>query len=185
MRSFLLSAAVALGVMGVLQGRLPAADPEPAVIDVTSPADARLTINGHATLSTSEHRLFVTPPLEAGKTFQYTFNAKFVREGKTITVEQKVLVRPGRETFVLLDPRGAASAVAPWLGSDRYPDGTSSQMSSYYYDPEGPARLRAGVGRAAAAAAVVEFSGRSVSAGGFQPIHYGCDQTDAFYHSGQ
>ena len=185
MRSSLLSAVLAVGAMGVAEGRLFAANPEPApaTIDVTAPADAQLSIDGQRTVSTSSHRLFITPALEAGKTFQYTLSAKFVREGKSISVDQKVLVRSGRVTFVSLDPRGEAVALIPTLGSDRYIDATSSQMASYYYDPETPAPVRAG--RATTAPTVVEFSGRSLSSGGFQPIRWGCDQSDAFYHSGQ
>ena len=186
MRSFLWSAVLAVAAMGVAEAQLPAAGLEhaPATIDVTLPADAQLTIDGQRTVSTSSHRRFITPALEAGKTFQYTLSAKFVREGKTISVDQEVLVRSGHVTFVSLDPRGALAYV-PTLGSDRYTDAPSSPIASYYYDPETPALVRAGVGRPAAPPAVVEFSGRSLVPGSFRPIHWGCDQSDPFYHSGQ
>ena len=187
MRLFLCSAVLAVVAMGVAEGQLPAAGSEraPATIDVTTPADAQLTIDGQRTVSASSHRRFITPPLEVGKAFQYALSAKFVRDGKTISVERKVLVRSGQVTFVSLDPRGEALAFAPSPVRDRYTDATSSPVATYYYDPETPEPVGADVGRPAAAATVVNFSSRSLPSGGFQPIRWGCDQSDAFYHSGQ
>src|SRR6516162_5213287 len=96
-------------LLGVSAPCLGAAEPtaaatarDAATLRVTLPADAKLTIEGQATRSTSAQRLFVTPPLEAGKRYSYTLSATFVRTGKTITVEQEVLVRAGRETVVSL-----------------------------------------------------------------------------------
>jgi len=71
----------------------------PAVIQVTLPADARLTVDGHATTSTSENRTFVTPALPEGE-FQYTLRAEIVREGRTVVETQVVTVRGGEETRV-------------------------------------------------------------------------------------
>lgn len=71
----------------------------PAVIQVTLPADARLTVDGHATTSTSTTRTFVTPALPEGE-FQYTLRAEIVREGRTVVETQVVTVRGGEETRV-------------------------------------------------------------------------------------
>jgi uncharacterized protein (TIGR03000 family) len=100
---------------------------------VTLPADAKLTISGYVTHSTSAYRVFVSPPLAAGKSFYYTLKAEFVRAGKTISVEQKVFVRAGRETAVSLDvPAEAAGGLA-------YSSGPGSpETRSYYYEPESP-----------------------------------------------
>ena len=101
-------------------GQAPAAPPaapagaSPATVVVTLPADARLTIQGRATKSTSGVRTFVTPPLRPGQGYRYTFKAQFVREGQTITVTRDVPVRAGRQTAVSLDvPGTAAAAVLP------------------------------------------------------------------------
>jgi len=72
----------------------------PAVIQVSLPADARLTVDGNATTSTSENRTFVTPALPQGETFQYTLRAEIVRDGRTVVETQVVTVRGGEETRV-------------------------------------------------------------------------------------
>jgi uncharacterized protein (TIGR03000 family) len=69
---------------------------------VTLPADAKLTINGQVTTSTSETRLFVTPPLEIGWDYQYQLQAEIVRDGQRRILTKKVDVRPGEETRVNL-----------------------------------------------------------------------------------
>jgi uncharacterized protein (TIGR03000 family) len=71
----------------------------PAVIQVSLPADARLTVDGYATTSTSENRTFVTPALPQGE-FQYTLRAEIVRDGRTVVETQVVTVRGGEETRV-------------------------------------------------------------------------------------
>src|SRR5260370_3316451 len=53
----------------------------PAVIQVTLPADARLTVDGHPTTSTSENRTFVTPALPDGE-FQYTLRPDTVPQAR-------------------------------------------------------------------------------------------------------
>jgi uncharacterized protein (TIGR03000 family) len=177
MRHFLLSAALAASVMSLPVGRLAAALPEraPATIDVTLPADAQLTVDGQSTRSTSDHRLFITPPLAAGKAFQYTFTAKFVREGKTITVEQNVLVRAGRETFVSLDLPRETFAGSPLPGDYRYTYGAGpTETRAYYYAPDSSRPP---------APTVVDFYGRPIPSGGFHPTYWGTDPSDPFYVS--
>lgn len=81
----------------------------PATIVVSLPAGARLTIDGQATTSTSATRTFRSPALEEGQ-YSYTLRAEFERDGKTETVSQLVVIRPGRETRVSLDaPTGVAA----------------------------------------------------------------------------
>jgi uncharacterized protein (TIGR03000 family) len=102
MRFLLLSTVVAGSALGLLLAAPAAAQAKPlrARITVRVPADARVTIDGNPTRAKSELRRFVTPPLEPGKPFHYTFKAEFVRGGKTITVQERVTVRAGRETVV-------------------------------------------------------------------------------------
>jgi len=66
------------------------------------PAEARLTINGNVSRSTSATRTFVTPPLPPGKTCHYTLKAELVRDGRTVTAAARVPVRAGEERQVHL-----------------------------------------------------------------------------------
>ncbi len=67
---------------------------------VSLPADARLFIDDQATTSTSAQRTFVSPPLDADKTFVYTVRAEVVRDGQTISDIKTVNVTPGRVSQV-------------------------------------------------------------------------------------
>jgi len=109
MHAYLLSAVLAVTALVLGSGQLSAAQNEgaPATIIVNLPADATLTIDGMPTKSTTANRVFVTPPLSQG-TYSYTFKADFVREGKAVTVQQKVSVQPGRETVVSMNVPGDA-----------------------------------------------------------------------------
>jgi len=78
-------------------------EPAPAILMVSLPADATLTIDGGATRSTSAERSFITPPLDPGKVFDYVLVAEVVRDGKTLTTSRKVTVRGGQETRVTLE----------------------------------------------------------------------------------
>jgi uncharacterized protein (TIGR03000 family) len=111
MYSCLLSAAVGMTTLGLGAAQQTAAPTQgaPASIHVILPADAMLTIDGMPTKATTANRWFVTPPIAEGS-YSYTFKAEYVREGKTITVQQKVLVRPNQETVVSFDVPGQAVA---------------------------------------------------------------------------
>ena len=74
----------------------------PAYISVSLPADAKLTIDGQATTSTSAARSFVTTSLEDGKQYSYTLQMQVVRDGKVQTVSQDVIVQAGKESKVTL-----------------------------------------------------------------------------------
>jgi uncharacterized protein (TIGR03000 family) len=73
-----------------------------ATVVVELPADAKLTIDGEATTSTSATRVFQTPALEPGQTFHYTFQAQVERDGKVQSVTRRVEVRAGEQTRVSL-----------------------------------------------------------------------------------
>ena len=75
-------------------------EPAPATIVVSLPADARLTVDGNPTTSTTNRRVFVSPALDRGADFFYTLKAEVVRDGKTETRTEKVTVRAGEETKV-------------------------------------------------------------------------------------
>jgi uncharacterized protein (TIGR03000 family) len=121
---------VVLGVSALLfgAGQLRAAPNEgvPANIRVNLPADATLTFDGTPTTSTSANRWFVTPPLAEGNRYGYNLKAEFVRDGKTITVQKQIWVRPGRDTDVSLNVPGQGDAGSP-------------DVRNFYYAPETPA----------------------------------------------
>ena len=112
MYSCLLSAVLGMTTLGLGQQSAASTEGAPATIIVSLPTDATLTIDGMPTKSTSATRVFVTPPLADGN-YSYTFKADFLREGKAVTVQQKVAVRAGKETAVSLDVPGQAGVGSP------------------------------------------------------------------------
>jgi len=76
----------------------------PAYITVNVPADAKITINGAPTTSTSTVRVFATPELTSGTVHYYTFNAEVVRDGKIYTATERVAVEAGANTNISLSP---------------------------------------------------------------------------------
>jgi uncharacterized protein (TIGR03000 family) len=81
-----------------------------AKLYVTLPTDAKLTIDGTPTVSTSELRVFESPRLTPGKTFYYVLKATVVRDGKTEAVTKEVTVRAGEDTRVKIEIPEAAAA---------------------------------------------------------------------------
>lgn len=77
--------------------------PAPAIIIVSLPAQAKLTIDDLATKSTSASRAFASPALEPGKEFYYTLKAEIVRDGHAVATTKKVTVRAGEQTRVTFD----------------------------------------------------------------------------------
>jgi len=67
------------------------------------PADARLTIDGHATQSTADTRTFTTPALATGKTYYYTLKAEMDRNGEKVVTSRDITIRPGRDAEVYLE----------------------------------------------------------------------------------
>ena len=74
----------------------------PATLVVTVPADARLSIDGEATTSTSTERVFVSPALAFGREYHYSLQAEFQKNGKTVKVSKDVAITAGQETRVTL-----------------------------------------------------------------------------------
>jgi uncharacterized protein (TIGR03000 family) len=77
--------------------------PAKAKIIVNLPADAKLTIDGQSTKSTSARRVFTSPPLEPGQSYYYNFEATLVREDRPVVTRQRVRVRAGETTRVKID----------------------------------------------------------------------------------
>jgi len=66
-----------------------------ATIVVSVPTDAQVTIDGQATTSTSATRYFETPSLAAGKTYAYTLEATFIKDGAPMKVSKRVDFKAG------------------------------------------------------------------------------------------
>ncbi len=82
----------------------------PATIVVSLPADAKLTIDGEATTSTSAQRVFVSPNLPVGKEFHYMLKAEIMVKGKPVVVTESVAVKAGEESRITLSaPTGVAA----------------------------------------------------------------------------
>jgi uncharacterized protein (TIGR03000 family) len=81
-----------------------------AKLYVTLPADAKLTIDGMSTASTSESRVFESPSLTPGKTYYYVLKATVVRDGETETVTKEVTVRAGEASRIKIEIPEAAAA---------------------------------------------------------------------------
>jgi uncharacterized protein (TIGR03000 family) len=75
----------------------------PATIVVHLPAAARLTVDGEPTYSTSDRRVFVSPPLQPGRTYHYVLEAQLQGNGETARTSQNVEVRAGRQSDVNLE----------------------------------------------------------------------------------
>jgi uncharacterized protein (TIGR03000 family) len=72
-------------------------------IVVNLPADARLTVDGAATTSTTASRTLITPALQPGYEYYYTLRAEVVRDGQTAVQTQRVAVRSGEATQISFD----------------------------------------------------------------------------------
>jgi uncharacterized protein (TIGR03000 family) len=88
----------------------PAAPSNAATVVVTVPTDAKVTIDGEATASTSAVRTFVSPSLTPGKKYSYTVKAEFQKDGQPVVVSKKVLVEANRTSRI--DLRDTATGVA-------------------------------------------------------------------------
>ena len=76
----------------------------PALITVNVPADAKLSIDGVATLSSSNVRMFQTASLKSGTVHYFTFSAEVVRNGLAYTATEKVAVEAGANAVISLNP---------------------------------------------------------------------------------
>lgn len=93
------------GIRPLIAGRV--LPPGAAEIRAFLPAEARVTINGHATQSTGPVRRYVSYGLEPGKVYRYEITIELVdRLGRTLTAQRTVWLRGGEgvEVAVTLQP---------------------------------------------------------------------------------
>lgn len=66
-----------------------------ATVMVRLPTDAKLFADGTQLRLTGSERKFVSPPLPTGREFTYQFKVEYDRNGETVSVSKRVLVRAG------------------------------------------------------------------------------------------
>jgi uncharacterized protein (TIGR03000 family) len=84
----------------------------PAFITVNVPADAKVTIDGAATVSTSTVRVFQSRNLNPGTVQYYTFVAEVIRDGKSYTATERVAVEAGAKAEITLTPAVGPAVVS-------------------------------------------------------------------------
>jgi uncharacterized protein (TIGR03000 family) len=71
---------------------------------VPSP-DARVWFEGEQTVQGGSDRLYISPPIEPGKSYAYTIKASWMENGKEVTKEQKLPVQANQQAMASFDPR--------------------------------------------------------------------------------
>jgi uncharacterized protein (TIGR03000 family) len=89
-----------------------------AMLRVRLPADARLTVDGQEMRQTGPLRRFYSPPLTAGKTYRYSFDWTFQKDGKTVKRSRSIPVRAGDDKEVDLRDEADKEETTP----DKRPD---------------------------------------------------------------
>jgi len=67
-----------------------------ATIVVNVPAEAKVTIDGTETTSTSAVRYFESPSLTPGQTYSYTIEASYKKDGAPVKVSKQVSFSAGK-----------------------------------------------------------------------------------------
>ncbi len=76
-------------------------DKDKAYVDVMLPRpDARVWFGDQPTGQTGQHRIFVSPSLQANKDFVYTIKAQWMENGQEVTRQKDVDVRAGQQAHV-------------------------------------------------------------------------------------
>jgi uncharacterized protein (TIGR03000 family) len=108
-RRCLLTLLIALSAASLVHSQAPDRQDRRASISIRVHPKAKVTVDGQATRTTGETRRFVSPPLEAGKKFHYTFVAEWRPNNyETFTVVRRVPVEAGKraeEDMTKADPK--------------------------------------------------------------------------------
>jgi uncharacterized protein (TIGR03000 family) len=84
-----------------------------AEVVVKAPVDVQLSVDERVLPRTANQETFRTPELEAGYSYTYTFKARVVRDGKTVSYAKQVKVRAGQTSvadFTKLTSEGKDTA---------------------------------------------------------------------------
>jgi uncharacterized protein (TIGR03000 family) len=79
---------------------------------IETPEDAKLYVDGQLMKTGSARRVFQTPDLVVGSTYFYDVKIEYVRDGKTIREEQRIVVRPGQEASIAFRDTGSRPDLA-------------------------------------------------------------------------
>ncbi len=85
----------------------------PATIRVRLPSDADLWVGGVRTTSSGPSRVFMTPPLDSGKQYNYGLRARWVNNGVVVEQTRHVKVKAGGKAEVDFTRPAPAPAPAP------------------------------------------------------------------------
>jgi uncharacterized protein (TIGR03000 family) len=86
-----------------------------AKLIVDLPPDAKLFIDDRSMNVTSQHPIFMTPELQAGKTYYYDMRVEIIQGGKVVSDTKRVVFHAGddlRESFVRLGTSTAEKVAA-------------------------------------------------------------------------
>lgn len=83
-----------------------------ARVTVTVPTDARVWVDNVECPLSSSVRSFNTPALDVGTRYTYNIKAEIVRDGRTVSETQRIILVPGQETRVDFTSNGGAVATA-------------------------------------------------------------------------
>ncbi len=92
-----------------------------ALLTVSVPEAARVTVNGHETTSTGPVRQFMSKGLQAGYQYSYDIAVETEIDGETVTERQTVSVRAGQAERLVFDPaanRGVQTALTLHVPED-------------------------------------------------------------------
>jgi uncharacterized protein (TIGR03000 family) len=119
----------------------PASSQEPmrrAVLHISLPADAQLSVNGAKTKQTGMLRHFYSPPLEAEKSYHYTFAWTYERDGQTIERKETIHVRAGDDKAVDLTREATQPEAQPQRKGDKKTDKKAARKLDVVYLPTPP-----------------------------------------------
>jgi uncharacterized protein (TIGR03000 family) len=89
---------------------------------VELPADAKLYVDDRLTKTSSERRVFNSPPLEEGQTYYYILRAEVVRDGKTLAQTKRVLLHAREVVNASFPDLGGAATARAEPSADRTED---------------------------------------------------------------
>ncbi len=70
-----------------------------ATVEVRVPADAKVWFDGLPTTMTGNDRVFTSPPLDAGKAYEYEVRAQWMQDGKPVEKTLSVQVTAGQRSL--------------------------------------------------------------------------------------
>jgi uncharacterized protein (TIGR03000 family) len=71
------------------------ADADKVLLNVTVPADAKITFQGAKTTQTGGQRRFMSPSIAAGYRYSYTVQATWMENGQEVSQSRSIAVQPG------------------------------------------------------------------------------------------